>query len=285
MKAKWRILPKQFGNYRNRKTFEVERICIATNTMSFENYLNCRNYSFVLKLLANQIFAPIYKLVKKLDISWYDFSRTLAKTIQDDKYSGKLKDLYNNFCTESFNELFDTKEEAVKFYSKKENYESLMAGDIGENLSAKYTAKSLLVLDEILTTIFYVIKEEFGNKLSEDQIGIVNSSEKWLKNLYMIDAIFGEEEIVHDNKYEIIMDFDFPSWVSKKDEPFQPFHKNSRYQLNHDIKKVKYMRNEIKSLYGQNKGYSSSDRAFGRYLMQYVGRGVGIFEKDFRKIN
>jgi hypothetical protein len=214
-----------------------------------------------------------------------DFSRTLAKTIQDDKYSGKLKDLYNNFCTESFNELFDTKEEAVKFYSKKENYESLMAGDIGENLSAKYTAKSLLVLDEILTTIFYVIKEEFGNKLSEDQIGIVNSSEKWLKNLYMIDAIFGEEEIIHDNKYEIIMDFDFPSWVSKKDEPFQFFHKNSKYQLNYDIKKVKYMRNEIKSLYGQNKGYSSSDRAFGRYLMQYVGRGVGIFEKDFRKIN
>ena len=285
MKGKWRILPKQFGNYRNRKTFEVERICIETNTMSFENYLNCRNYSFVVKLLANQIFAPIYKLVKSLDISWYEFSRSLTRTIQDDKYSGKLKDLYNDFCTESFNELFDTKEEAVEFYSKEENYESLMNGDIGENLSAKYTAKSLLVLDEILTTIFYVIKKEFGNKLSEDQITVVNSSEKWLKNLYMIDAIFGVDEIVDDNKYEIVMDFDFPSWVLEKNEPFQLFKKNSKYQLNYDIKKVQYMRNEIKSIYGQNKGYTSSDRAFGRYLMQYIGRGVDVFEKNFQKIN
>ena len=26
-----------FGEYRNKKTFEVERICIETNTMKFEN--------------------------------------------------------------------------------------------------------------------------------------------------------------------------------------------------------------------------------------------------------
>jgi len=53
----------------------------------------------------------------------------------------------------------------------------------------------------------------------------------------------------------------------------------------YDIKKVQYMRNEIKSIYGQNKGYTSSDRAFGRYLMQYIGRGVDVFEKNFQKIN
>jgi len=286
MKAKWRILPKQFGKYRNKKTFEVERICIETNTMKFENYLNCRNYSFVVKLLANQVFAPIYKLVKNLDISWYEFSRSLTKVIQDDNFSGKLKDLYNDFCRESFNELFDTKEEAIAFYSKDENYKLLMDGEIGENLAAKYTARSLLVLDEILTTIFYVIKKEFRSRLNDDQIIIIDSSEKWLKNLYMINAIFGEEkEIKEDNKYEIMIDFDFPSWVSKKNEPFQLFKKNSRYELNYDAQKVKYMRNEIKSIYGKNKGYSSIDRAFGRYLMQYIGRGVDVFEKNFQKLN
>ena len=88
----------------------------------------------------------------------------------------------------------------------------------------------------------------------------------------MIDAIFGVDEIVDDNKYEIVMDFDFPSWVLEKNEPFQLFKKSSKYQLNYDIKKVQYMRNEIKSIYGQNKGYTSSDRAFGRYLMQYIKR-------------
>ncbi len=287
MKSKWRILPKQFGKYRNKKTFEVERICIETNTMKFENYLNCRNYSFVVKLLANQIFAPIYKLVKNLDISWYDFSRSLSNVIQSEKFEGKLKNLYNDFCRESYNELFDTKEDAILFYSKEKNYQKLVNGEIGENLAAKYTARSLLVLDDILSTIFYVIRNEFKSKLNKDQVIIVNSSEKWLKNLYMIDAIFGDEkEIKEDNSYEIMIDFDFPSWVSGTGSAsMDTFKKSSRYELNYDVKKVKYMRNEIKSIYGENKGYNSVDRAFGRYLMQYIGRGVDVFEKNFQKLN
>ena len=69
--------------------------------MKFENYLNCRNYSFIVKLLANQVFAPIYKLVKNLDISWFEFSRQLTNVIQDENYKGKLKDIYNEFCKES----------------------------------------------------------------------------------------------------------------------------------------------------------------------------------------
>ena len=44
------------------------------------------------------------------------------------------------------------------------------------------------------------------------------------------------------------------------------------------------MRNEIKSIYGENKGYNSVDRAFGRYLMQYVGRGVGVFQKNYQRV-
>lgn len=286
MKSKWRILPKQFGNYRGKKTFEIERICVETNTMNFQNYLNCRNYSFIVKLLANQVFAPIYKLVKNIDISWYEFSRELTKVIQDDNFSGKLKDLYNDFCKESFNELFDSKEEAINFYSKGENYKLLKNGDIGENLAAKYTAKSLLVLDEILNTIFIVINEKFSEKLNDDQKIMVNASEKWLKNLYMIDAIFGEEgKIKEDNKYQIKMDFDFPSWVEQENQPFQAFKGDSRYELNYDLNKVKYMRNEIKSIYGSNKGYNSFERAFGRYLMQYISRGVSVFEKEFQKVN
>ena len=39
MKAKWRIVPRDFGNYRDKKVFDVERVCIATNTMPYEDYL------------------------------------------------------------------------------------------------------------------------------------------------------------------------------------------------------------------------------------------------------
>ena len=54
---------------------------------------------------------------------------------EDDKFAfcitkGKFKDLYDDFCKESRDELFDTKEEAIKFYSKPENYKLLLSGDI-----------------------------------------------------------------------------------------------------------------------------------------------------------
>ena len=42
MKAKFRVLAKQFGEYFDKKILEIEKICVETNTMSFQNYLNCR---------------------------------------------------------------------------------------------------------------------------------------------------------------------------------------------------------------------------------------------------
>ena len=281
MKSKYRILPKQFGEYRGEKIFEIERICVGTNTMSFESYLKCRNYSFILQLLASPVFGPVYKLVKSLNISWYELSRKVTDVIQDKNFKGKLKDLYNEFCKESFNELFDSEEKAKKFYSKPENYKVLIKGGIGENLLGKYTAKGLLVYDDILTSIFYVIRNKLNKNDIEELNPILNSSEKWLKNLYMIGEIFGERQDVEEgNKHKLNIDFDFPGWLTESHLPLDKFRKKSTYELDFDFKKINYLRNELKSIYGKDK-----ERAFNRYLMQYMQRGANILEKGFQKIN
>ena len=116
------IFFENFENFEIFEKFEIEKICAETNTMSYQSYLNCRNYSFIVKLLNHRIFSPIYKLTQKLGISWYDFSKKFTNTIQDKKFQGKFKDIYNGFCKESHEELFDSKEEAIEFYSKPENY-------------------------------------------------------------------------------------------------------------------------------------------------------------------
>ena len=282
---KWRILPKQFGEYNGKKALEIERICVATNTMSYQEYLNCRNYSFVVKLLANQVFAPIYKLVKKLNISWYDFSKIMSEKIQSNDFKGKLKDIYDDFCKESSSELFNTKDDAIEFYSKKENYEKLIKGDIGENLAAKYTAKSLLHLDEAFDTIFYILRNEFKEIIDEKKMSIVDSCEKWLRNIFTINIILNESsDIKMENSYTIDLDFDFPKWLEKSSDEIEKYLYESKYELKYDPKKLKYMRNEINSLYGSKKGYNNVERAFGRYLMQYVGRGVGVFQKNYQRV-
>jgi radical SAM superfamily enzyme YgiQ (UPF0313 family) len=279
MVSKYRILPKQFGSYLGKKVFEIEQVCVGTNTMSYESYLNCRNFSFILQLLSASIFAPIFKLTQKLGISWHDVVNKTAELIKTKDFKGKFKDLYIEFCTEAENELFESREEAIEFYNKEENYKLLLAGDIGENLLGKYGAKGFFVHKDIFATLFKVIKNNFNSILDKDFVLILNSSEKWLNNLYMIDEIMSQEKEIKNKVYEIELDFDFPSWLLEPDQPIENFKNFSIYKIDLNQKKIKYLKNEINSIYTDDKL-----RALGRYFRQHMQRGQSVFERKYQKI-
>jgi len=282
MISKFRILPKQFGNYYGNKVFEIEQVCVGTDTMNYESYLRCRNMSFIVRLFAQQIFSPIHKLTEKLGISWFNLTKEITNTIQDKNFKGKLKDLYDGFCTESHEELFDSREDANNFYSNEKNYQSLVQGDIGENLSEKYTAKAILAFDDILTTIFYIIKNKLIKDLNKDSELIINSAEKWLKNLYLIDEIFDDKKEFEKLKnYELKIDFDFPNWVEKNHLPFDQFKSKCTYKVDYDIKKMNNFRNEKKTIFSDYKG----SRGLARFIRAQMQKGPAVFEKQFQKIN
>ena len=286
MKSKWRILSKQLGTYNGKRSFEIEKICVGTKTMSYEDYLNCRNYSFIVKLLAMPTFAPVYKIAKNLDISWYDFSKKLTEKIQNPNYEGKIREVYNDFCKEAEEELFDTKEEAFDFYSKDTNYDKLLKGEIGENLLAKYTAIGILHVNEIFSTIFDIIKNDFRAHIKDKYKPVIDSSEIWLKNLYLTNIIFSEDSDIDSYKNQKIeLNFDFPNWMKDESQNIEDFNNNTVYEMSYDKDRIKYLKNEIKSIYGAEKGYTNIERAFGRYLMQNVALGTGNFEKNYLKLN
>jgi len=281
MESKFRILPKQFGEYRKKKVFEIEQVCVSTNTMNFENYLICRNYSFILKVLTQQIFAPIQKLAQKFDLSWYEITREVANVLDNKNYTGNFKKLYDGFCNESFTELFESKEKAETFYNKPENYEALVQGDIGENLSEKYVGQAFLYYDSILTTLFYVIRNKLNKNYTEESNLIINSAEKWLKNLYMIDEIFDENKSPQQyNHYELKIDFDFPNWLLKSHLPFDSFKNKCIYKMDYDIEKIEFARNTKKSI---DKKFNQL-RSIARFVRGQMSDGTNIFEKQFQKI-
>jgi len=281
MESKFRILPKQFGEYRDSKVFEVEQVCVSTDTMDFKSYLVCRNYSFVLKVLSQQIFSPIQKLAKKFGLSWYEITRKVASTLDDENFKGKFKELYDGFCNESYTELFDTKENAINFYREPENYKSLMQGDIGENLSEKYVGQAFLYYDSIVTTLFYVIRDILSQNYNEESNLILDSAEKWLKNLYMIDEIFDESKATQKyHQYELKIDFDFPNWLLESHLPFDKFKNKCVYKMNYDIEKIEFARNTKKSI---DKKFNQL-RSIARFIRGQMSDGTNIFEKQFQKI-
>jgi len=282
MKSKFRIIPKGFGNYRGKNIFEIEQVCVATNTMNFESFLKCRQHSFVIKVISQQIFTPIKKLTEKFGISWYDVTRGVDNLLKDGNYKGKFKEIYDGFCKESVTECFDTNEEVVAFYNKEKNYESLMQGDIGENLIEKYVGKTILYYNDLTTILFLVIRDKLASNLKNESNSIINSAEKWLKNLYMIEEIFNDEKSLKiDNQVELRIDFDFPKWLSKSHLPFDKFKNKCTYKINYDIEKVKYYRDTRKNY---DKNYNKI-RSIARFVRGYMSRGASNFEKEFRKIN
>ena len=99
MKSKWRIVPRDFGTYRGKKVFDVERACVETNTMSFKEYLECRRFSFLVHLFSNSVFLPIKKLLsKELDVSFFEFVSSIYNSLENDsKIKIKVKFPEKNF--------------------------------------------------------------------------------------------------------------------------------------------------------------------------------------------
>ena len=70
--------------------------------------------------------------------------------------------------------------------------------------------------------------KSFNKSYNNGLKSILNSSEKWLKNLHMFDEIFGNKlEIKEDQKSKLNIDFDFPNWLSNSHLPFDQFKKHS----------------------------------------------------------
>ena len=282
LKGKFRILPKQFGKYDNKKLIETEQICISTNTMDFDSYLNCRNYSFVLKLLGHPVFFPVHKLIQSLGMSWYDFSRKLFNAIKKGGYikKGSFKDLYEEFLQKSKDELFDSKEECIDFYSKEENYQAMINGTLAENLAAKYTSKGIINLNGLLDTIFNVIRVEIPDSKNKIIKNLLDSSEVWLKNLYLVNEIVNEEyKIQKNNSYELNIEFDFPSWLKNSSLPLKNFNKKAIYKLEYDSMKVNGIRNEIKTIFNKN-----VKNGFERFLERRHMIGFDFLEKKVERI-
>jgi hypothetical protein len=270
MKSKWRIVPRDFGIYREKKVFDVERVCVGTNTMAYDDYLECRRFSFIVIFFSNFIFTPIRRLLEKdLDIKYYDFIKLIFDFVEKNKKNNlelkKFSNIYSEYSNETEDELFNSREEIYEFYSKEENYKKLLNSELGDNLLRKYEAKAIAnSLDEIINFSIKTILKMVYKKSDQDSENknIINSVGLWLKNLYVFDTIFDWEN--QKTKEPIIkLDYDVPKWFYSNSSSIKEFKIQTNYQMKYN-EKNKLLKNEIFNLFGKE------DKIFaiGKYLHQ-----------------
>lgn len=170
--TKFRVLARGFGNYyyKDKKisSIEIEEIVVASNTLSFQDYLDCRHFAFTLELFYNDgIIDELQNILKSLGIPYFDLLINIDTHIKESKSLSGLKGIYTSFVEETKNELWDDESALMKYAS--DNLDKYIDGTLGSNLLFKYKALAFLNhLREIYEVAFDMLKvlvlEKFGSE-------------------------------------------------------------------------------------------------------------------------
>lgn len=136
-KTRFRVLARCFGTYAEEPVFEVEEIVIATNSMSFDDYMEVRRLQLVLQIYHREgLFKELLEYLRFHQVSISTFIVDLQTHLNE--APEKVRDLFANYLLEARDELFDSAESAHQVMAA--DYQRLLQEEIGGNLQQKYSA-------------------------------------------------------------------------------------------------------------------------------------------------
>jgi hypothetical protein len=180
MVTRFRVLPRQFGEYPFGKVFEIEEACVGTSTMPFKDYLDCRGFSFVIKVFSDTVFEILVRHLDELTIDHFEFFETLWLQIQEGE--SDVSRLYHEMLQATQDELFETPEDVIEFYSRDTNYALLMKGLIGENVFRLYSTMIQVRYCQSAINLAYgnLIEMMAAADRSEEEISSIRAAHWWV---------------------------------------------------------------------------------------------------------
>ena len=165
MHFKYRVIPRCYGKYKlNDKSVvsaEIEKICVTSKTLSFEDYLLCRKLHLVITIFYNDgVFSSVLQFLKIHEISIFDWMEKILTS----PLSGDMKILFEDFIQDTRDELWDSREELLDFILSDNNVEKFIKGEFGRNLLFIYKTLAItkypVELSRLaLTTVKDLLKE------------------------------------------------------------------------------------------------------------------------------
>ncbi len=122
---------------------EIDEVVVANNTLSFEDYMQCRIMDLLVKIyIDHEPFQEIFGLLRHFKLSLFDLLCILK-----DKFLlryDSLSNLVADFVENTTKPLFENRDEIEEFISQKENIEKYISGEIGINELLAGKASALL---------------------------------------------------------------------------------------------------------------------------------------------
>lgn len=148
MELRFRILPRCFGHFeicgRRVVSAEIEEVCVATNTLPYVDYLNCRKMHLMISIFYNDaVFSALLRFLRTSGVSIFRW----LEILRDRKVGGRLGDLIDSFEQATRDELWQNRSDLEAHLAQSGVIERYIAGELGLNLL--FTYKSLAMTRHI----------------------------------------------------------------------------------------------------------------------------------------
>jgi radical SAM superfamily enzyme YgiQ (UPF0313 family) len=169
MKTMWRIMPRCFGRYHFQgeefNCAEIEEICIAQDSLSFEDYCEARETDLTIEICHNaNIFREIFGLCSVCNIEWFRLLQSFHERRRD--YLGAL---YAEFRRATIAPLWESREEALAFAQS--NLDLYLTEQLGTNELFNAKAVAFFTLQQELHDAMYAeaykLMPQYGDYLEQ----------------------------------------------------------------------------------------------------------------------
>lgn len=261
--TKFRIRPGCVGNYpildKSYAVAEIEEIIVGSNTMTHDDYVNCRVMNLIIQTFFNNfLFEEIFAMLKAIGISPLDCLIYLKN--QEKLHTKKIKKIFADFVKET-NNLFDTWEEANTYMHSPGIVEKYNKGEIGNNELLFFSALLVNDFEEICNLMFESVEESLKEKnLMTDEIGNYLSELKRFMFMTKKDLLADTQSIKTAN---FNYDFQTIQRAEYKVNPNSiPASKNPiKFDFYHDKDQQKLISNQLRL-------YADSSMGLGRMYHQ-----------------
>jgi len=205
--TKFRVTPHTMNTYRlfGEDMFapEIDEICIGNNTMSFDEYEECRMFDLTVEVFYNNaLLLELFKLLKMKGIPISTLTTRIHENVT--AVTGPLAPLYEGFRRET-KELFDNPEQLHEFLQQDGVAEQYKSGQLGNNEQLMYSA--LMVFKHMKDV------HDIAYGVAEDLLREVGAYEDWVENylseLVTFSLLRKQDMLITDRVDDGVFHYDF----------------------------------------------------------------------------
>ncbi len=164
IKTRFRVVPRSFGVYNLEgqplPCVEVEEVGVENETLSFDDYVECRRYALTITLFYNDnVFFELAQFIRNRGRKVSGWLRYVHDRFH--QFPSKLRAIYDRFIAETIGELADNQEDLERMIKSEPGcMEKYLNGELGNNVLFNTQARAMVeAMDELHDTAFGSAKE------------------------------------------------------------------------------------------------------------------------------